>query len=210
VQSGWVVSVGAVLLAYLVGTIPSAQIVARRSGHDPTAEGSHNPGASNVYRLAGRRAGAVVLAADLGKGAGATLAGWAVGGRELALACGAAAVLGHVAPATRGFRGGKGVATAGGMALVLWPVTSAVLFGVFLALALTVRISSVGSLAMAVGLPIGVAIETRSAVEAALAAAVALVVISRHHENIGRLIRGDERATTPPDPDLDRPADTAP
>jgi acyl phosphate:glycerol-3-phosphate acyltransferase len=197
VSSGWVLSSVAVFAAYLIGTFPSAMLVARRSGHDPTREGSNNPGASNVYRIAGRKAGALVLAVDLGKGIGATLVGWAVGGRTLALATGAAAVFGHVAPVTRRFQGGKGVATAGGMAVVLWPLVSVVLLALFLLLAVGVKIASVGSLAMAAGLPVGVAFSGGDVVEVGVATGVAALVIARHHENIGRLIRGEERRTAP-------------
>ncbi len=207
-DSGSVVSAAAVVGAYLVGTLPVALLVSRRSGHDPTREGSGNPGASNVYRIAGRAAGAIVLAADLGKGIAAAGAGWAIGGRDLALATGAAAVLGHVAPVTRRFRGGKGVATAGGVALVLWPLVSLVLVAVFVVLALTVRVASVGSLAMATGLPIGVAAAGRPGIEVAVAAGVAILVVARHHENIRRLVGGEERATTPRDPGTGRSADT--
>jgi glycerol-3-phosphate acyltransferase PlsY len=67
--------------AYLLGTFPAAQLVGGARGHDPTREGSGNPGASNVYRLAGRRAGATVFALDLVKGALATGAGYALDGR---------------------------------------------------------------------------------------------------------------------------------
>jgi acyl phosphate:glycerol-3-phosphate acyltransferase len=208
VSSGWILVVSVIAAAYLLGTFPSATLVGRRSGHDPTREGSHNPGASNVYRLAGRRAGALVLAVDLGKGVGATVLGLAAGGRSLALAAGASAVLGHVAPATRGFRGGKGVATAGGMAIVLWPLVSAVLLVVFVTMALTVRIASVGSLVIAVALPVGVALGGPSWGEVAVAAGVAGLVIARHHENIGRLIRGEEGRTAPEHPD--RPTEPTP
>src|SRR4051794_404859 len=108
-----------VALAYFAGTFPTAALATRRTGHDPAQEGSGNPGASNVYRLAGRRAGAIVFGGDLLKGALAALAGLAAGGRALGLACGIAAVIGHIFPVTRRFRGGKGVATAAGMAVVL-------------------------------------------------------------------------------------------
>ena len=92
----------------------------------PTREGSGNPGATNVLRVAGRRAGAIALVGDLLKGAVPAAVGWAVGGHGLGVACGVAAVVGHVLPATRRFRGGKGVATAAGMAVVLFPAAAAV------------------------------------------------------------------------------------
>ena len=117
-----------VAVAYLLGTLPSAQLVAGRSGVDPTSAGSGNPGATNVYRTAGRRAGLVVFAADVGKGIAAVALGMAVAGRPLALACWVAATVGHVLPVTRRFRGGKGVATGGGGSIVLFPVLAELLW----------------------------------------------------------------------------------
>ncbi|MEC9057234.1 MAG: glycerol-3-phosphate acyltransferase, partial [Actinomycetota bacterium] len=75
------------VLAYLLGTLPSAMVVAGRQGVDPTTAGSGNPGATNVYRTAGRWAGLAVFLADAGKGAGAATLGLLVGGRPLGLAC---------------------------------------------------------------------------------------------------------------------------
>ena len=112
--------------AYLLGMFPSAWLATRRRGVDPTAAGSGNPGATNVYRTAGRRAGVLTLVGDLVKGAAAAGLGWAVGGHGLGVACGVAAVVGHVAPLTRLSRGGKGVATGAGMALVLFPLAALV------------------------------------------------------------------------------------
>jgi acyl phosphate:glycerol-3-phosphate acyltransferase len=183
-----------VALAYLVGTLPTAQLVGRRIGVDPSRAGSGNPGASNVYRLGGRRAGAVVLLVDLLKGVVPTAIALGLGGRPLGVACALAAVCGHVLPVTRGFRGGKGVATAGGAALVLWPLPSVVLAVVFVVAARLVGIASVGSLAMAVGLPVLVALTGRPGWEIAASASLALIVVVRHRENIRRLGRGDERS----------------
>lgn len=189
-------AVGADLLlavpAYLLGTFPTAQVVARRAGHDPTLEGSGNPGASNVYRLAGRRAGAAVFAGDAAKGALAAGVGLMIGGRDLALVTGAAAVLGHVFPATRRFRGGKGVATAAGLAIVLFPLVSLVLAAAWLTVAKGARKASLASLVAAAGLPAGVAVSGRPGREVAAAAAVTLLVVSRHAGNIGRLLRREE------------------
>ena len=103
-----------VVPAYLLGTFPTAIVVGRRVGRDPTAEGSGNPGASNTFRTMGRRAGATVLVGDVAKGALAAALGLLSGNRAVGVAGGLAAVLGHVAPATRRFRGGKGVATGRG------------------------------------------------------------------------------------------------
>jgi acyl phosphate:glycerol-3-phosphate acyltransferase len=169
--------------------------VARRAGHDPEREGSGNPGASNVLRIAGRRAGAIVLLLDAAKGAVPTLTALLVVGRPLAAACWAAAVVGHVAPITRRFRGGKGVATAAGGGAVLYPLVSIVLATVFVVVARLGRRASVASLSIAVLLPVGVALTGRPGWEIGVAAAVAGVVVVRHAANIGRLWRGDEPRT---------------
>jgi acyl phosphate:glycerol-3-phosphate acyltransferase len=183
-----------VLPAYLLGTFPTAILVGRREGRDPTREGSGNPGASNTFRTMGRRAGALVLLGDLGKGAIASLAGLASGNRAIAVACGLAAVLGHVAPVTRGFRGGKGVATGAGTAIVLLPLAAlplAVLWGAATKLA---GAASAGSLAVAVGFPLAAFAIGRPVGEVAAFAACGVLVVARHRDNIGRLRRGDEPA----------------
>jgi glycerol-3-phosphate acyltransferase PlsY len=182
-----------VVPAYALGTFPTAALVGRRTGVDPTRAGSGNPGASNTFRTAGRRAGAVVLAGDLGKGALATAAGAALGGRPVAVACAVAAVLGHVAPVQRGLRGGKGVATAAGAALVLHPLPALVLAGVWAGVARATRRASLASLAIAAGLPIAAALAGAPAGEVTALTAMAALVVVRHRDNIVRLARGEER-----------------
>ena len=179
--------------AYLLGTLPTAAVVARRTGHDPTTEGSGNPGATNVYRTAGRRAGALVLAGDLVKGALAAGVGWLAGDHLLGLVCGAAAVAGHVLPATRRFRGGKGVATSGGVTLVLFPAVGVAAAVVWAVVAKVTRRASVASLVLAVGIPVAAAATGAPAVESILLAVMGLVVLVRHADNIERLVRGTER-----------------
>ena len=181
-----------VAIAYVLGTLPSAQVVAGRSGVDPMSAGSGNPGATNVYRTAGRRAGLVVFALDVGKGVAAVLMGMAVAGRPLALACWAAATVGHVLPVTRRLRGGKGVATGGGGSIVLFPVLAV---GVLALFALVVRVTgkaSMGSIAMAVALPLAVAAAGNSTREVLVAAAICALVLVRHVPNIRRLMAGEE------------------
>lgn len=181
-----------VVPSYLLGTFPTGLLVGRRHGHDPTAEGSGNPGATNVARVAGRTAGLVVLLVDLAKGAIPAAVGLAVGGTALGLACGAAAVVGHIFPVTRRFRGGKGVATASGTVIVVYPWLSLLVGATFfVTLAVTRRVSA-ASLAMAGALPIVLLAAGRPAIEVALALAVSLCVIVRHRANIVRLLRGQE------------------
>jgi glycerol-3-phosphate acyltransferase PlsY len=184
----------AVVLGYLLGTVPTAQLVGRRLGRDPTREGSRNPGASNVYRTAGAKAGALVFGGDAVKGIAATGIGLAAGDRVLGLACGAAAVVGHVAPVTRRLRGGKGVATACGIVVVLFPllaIGAAVVWGAVVKLS---GKASLASLAVAAALPVGVAATGRPAAEIIGVTAVAALVVVRHAGNIARLARGDERS----------------
>jgi glycerol-3-phosphate acyltransferase PlsY len=188
------VAVLVVLLGYLLGTMPTALLVGRRAGRDPTREGSGNPGASNVYRTVGARAGALVFAGDALKGIAATGLGLAAGGRGLGLACGAAAVVGHVAPVTRRFRGGKGVATAAGMMVVLEPLLAAAGAVLWAVIAKATGKASLASLALAVALPAGVAATGRPGREVAGVAAVAALVVVRHAGNIERLARGRERS----------------
>jgi acyl phosphate:glycerol-3-phosphate acyltransferase len=181
-----------VVLAYLVGTFPTAILVGRRTGHDPTQEGSGNPGASNVYRTSGRRAGVIVALGDIAKGVLPAAVGLAAGGRGLGIACWVAATLGHVVPVTRRFRGGKGVATAAGGALVLFPLAAAVLSLVFVVLMRTLRIASIGSIVIAVGLPVLVALTGHPAAEVLASASVSALVVVRHHRNVRRLLAGEE------------------
>jgi glycerol-3-phosphate acyltransferase PlsY len=193
VELGW----SLVVPAYLLGTFPTAILVGQRRGHDVTQEGSGNPGASNTLRTMGPRAGAAVLAGDLGKGALAAAMGLATGDRAIGVTCGLAAVLGHVAPVTRRFRGGKGVATAAGMAFVLVPLVALVLAGVWAVVVRLSRTASVGSVAISAGLPLGAALAGRPAGEVAAFAVCGALVVLRHRENLRRIRRGEERSLRP-------------
>ena len=189
----WVLWVVVAVGAYGLGTFPTAQIVGRRLGRDPTREGSGNPGATNVYRTAGRRAGVLVGVVDVLKGAVPTGIGYLVDGRPLATVAWIAAVAGHVLPLTRRLRGGKGVATAAGGAAVLHPLVALALAAVFAVVARATRKASIGSLAIAVLLPVGVAIAGRPAWEVVAAAALGVLVLVRHGANLRRLLAGTER-----------------
>jgi acyl phosphate:glycerol-3-phosphate acyltransferase len=183
-----------VVPAYLLGTIPTAILVGRREGRDPTLEGSGNPGASNTFRTMGRRAGAIVLAGDVAKGALAAGMGLATGNRAVGVACGLAAVVGHVFPVTRGLRGGKGVATGAGMAIVLLPGVTLVLALVWAVAVKVFRAASAGSVAVAVGLPLGAWVVGRPLGEVVAFATGSLLIVVRHRENLDRLRRGEEHS----------------
>ena len=186
------VAVACVAGAYLLGTFPSAWLATRGRGVDPSAAGSGNPGATNVYRTAGRRAGVLTLAGDVLKGAAAAGLGWAVGGHGLGVACGVAAVVGHVAPLNRLSRGGKGVATGAGMALVLFPLAALMSAAMFAVVTGFTRTVSLGSMAAVATLPAAAGALGAPGREVAALAGCALVVIARHRANIGRLWRGEE------------------
>lgn len=192
-----VAEVAAVGGAYALGTFPSALVVGRRTGFDPTAAGSGNPGATNALRLGGRRAGAAVLLLDVAKGAAAAGVGLLVGGRPVGLAAAIAAVLGHVVPVTRPTRGGKGVATASGAALVLEPVVSIGVAAVFAAVAKFGGRASLASVAAAIAMPVAVGATGRPAGEVAVWCAIGALVVARHAGNLARLARGEEPATAP-------------
>lgn len=181
-----------VVVGYALGTFPTAVLVGRRLGFDPTTTGSGNPGASNTTRVGGARAGALVLVGDAGKGALAAGLGYVVDGRSLAWVAGSAAVAGHLWPITRGLRGGKGVATAAGVLLVCAPFAFGVVGVVFAALVKLTGKAAIGSIVIAVLAPVLVALLGQSAIEVAVAAAISGVIILRHRSNIGRLLAGSE------------------
>jgi len=183
---------GLLALSYLLGTFPTALIVARLAGHDPTKEGSGNPGASNVYRLAGAQAGLAVFLGDAAKGAIAAGTGRAAGGPRLALACGIAAVVGHVFPLFRRFRGGRGVATAAGTVAVVEPLVALPFVAVWLLVARLTGKASAASLVVIGATPAVVLALDRPAWEKAGMGGLAAIVVARHAGNLVRLARGDE------------------
>lgn len=186
----WVLAL--VPLAYLLGTFPSATLVARRAGVDVMKEGSGNPGASNVVRLLGWRAGALVFLLDAAKGAIAAGVGLAIDGHRGAWVLGVAAVVGHIFPVWRRFKGGRGVATGAGVFIVVYPGVTLVLAIVWIAIARGLHKASVASLVVAVLAPVIVIVRGGSALDIAIVSSVAVLLILRHASNVRRLIRGEE------------------
>ncbi|MEN9823936.1 MAG: hypothetical protein RLZ04_2362 [Actinomycetota bacterium] len=181
-----------VVPAYFLGTFPSAVMVARSKGVDITKVGSGNPGASNIARQFGTAWGVAVFILDALKGALPALAGLLLDDRPLTLAMVAAAVVGHMFPATRGFKGGKGVATMGGATLVLQPLVFLILLALWFVTRKLSGIASVGSLAIALGLPVVTAIIGAPWWEVTSLAFIAALVMVRHTSNIKRLLSGSE------------------
>jgi glycerol-3-phosphate acyltransferase PlsY len=205
----WILAL--VPLAYLLGTFPSASLVARRAGIDVTKAGSGNPGASNVVRLLGWKAGALVFALDAAKGAVAAAVGLAIDGHRGAWILGVAAVVGHIFPVWRRFKGGRGVATGAGVFLVVYPGVTVVLAIVWIAIARGLHKASVASLVVALLAPVIVIVRGGSALDIAIVSAVAVLLILRHASNLRRLIRGEEHGLggAPSAPGDGRPDDSA-
>jgi len=193
-------------VAYLLGTFPSAALVARRRGVDVTAAGSGNPGASNTFRLLGWKAGALVFAMDVLKGALAALAGLAVDGHRGAYILGVAAILGHVFPVTRRFKGGRGVATGAGVMLVIFPLLTLAMTALWVVLARVTHKASIASITVAVAFPIAVALAGHEAGDIIVISVMGLLVIARHLSNLRRLVKGEELGLDPTN-ERDEPPD---
>ena len=185
------------VVAYLLGAIPTSFWVARAVyGIDLRHEGSGNLGATNTFRVLGWKAALPVMLVDVAKG---WLPAWLFpaldGARwEWALAYGAAAILGHVFSVWVRFRGGKGVATSAGVFLALAPWAVLAGFAVWLAVVLTTRIVSLGSILAALTVPVAVLLTPHQGGDALLAftVALALFVLWAHRANVVRLLRGQE------------------
>jgi acyl phosphate:glycerol-3-phosphate acyltransferase len=186
----------AVLTAYLVGAVPVGFLIARAWGvGDIRAHGSGNIGATNVFRTAGRAPAILTLVGDVAKGFLAVSAAAAVapGQPWPVAAAGVAAIAGNCWSVFLGFRGGKGVATGLGAFLYLAPWAVAPAAFVWLAITLSFRYVSLGSVLAALCVPLGTLMLGYPAPRIAACAAGAAIVILRHHENIGRLLAGSER-----------------
>jgi glycerol-3-phosphate acyltransferase PlsY len=181
-------------LAYILGSVPFGLVVTRLfGGPDPRSVGSGNIGATNVSRTAGKIAGLVTLLADVGKGALPTLlAVNLIAGPALVSMVGLSAFLGHLFPVFLRFRGGKGVATACGVFLIISPPALFLGACVFLVMALSTRYVSVGSISAALSLPLFLAILSGESGYVTLGIAVAILVVLKHTENIKRLRKGME------------------
>ncbi|MGS0764900.1 glycerol-3-phosphate 1-O-acyltransferase PlsY [Syntrophomonas curvata] len=182
-----------ILLCYLIGSIPFSYIAARVLAHtDVRTRGSGNVGATNVFRTSGTGAALLALAGDLIKGVLAAWLGLTLGGLLLAALCSLAAVIGHCYPLFLRFRGGKAVATAGGVVLWLMPKVVIILLLIFIAVVYVSRYVSLASIAVAVLLPV-IALMLHNPWEyILLSVLMAALVVYRHRENIRKLRQGTE------------------
>jgi len=183
-----------ILLAYVIGTFPSAILVAKANGIDISTFGSGNPGASNVTRALGWRKGMWVYVLDAGKGALAAGLGLALDGRPLAYWCGAAAVVGHMFPVFRRFRGGKGVATGSGVLLVVQPILAPLAVGLWWLVTKTTGKAALGSVIAVALVPIVIIIQDQPRWELLAVAGVCGLIMLKHTSNIKRMIRREEHS----------------
>lgn len=186
------------IAAYLLGSVSFAVLVSKLMRlPDPRSYGSNNPGATNVLRTGSRLAAALTLVGDAGKGALAVWLTMLYTGEAAALGldaplAGAMAFLGHLYPAFHGFRGGKGVATAAGVLMVLDPWLGLGTLVTFAAIVAFFRMVSLASMVAAVFAPFYAfwLFGLRPILPAV--AAIAILIVWRHRENIGRILRGAE------------------
>lgn len=179
---------------YLIGSIPFGVVVVRlfRSA-DIRTQGSGNIGASNVWRVYGRWLGLPVALLDVAKGLVPTLVGLKLGGEWVGVLAGSAAMFGHARPIWLRFtRGGKMVATGGGVALALAPLAAALCLLVWLAFFVVFRYASLASIATAAALPIFCLLLAEPWPTVIFATVAGLAVIVLHRQNISRLLHGTE------------------
>jgi glycerol-3-phosphate acyltransferase PlsY len=186
----WTYGLGA-LLGYLLGSIPFGLLLTQSAGlGDIRKIGSGSIGATNVLRTGRKGLAAATLLLDAGKGALAVLIGyhWS---QEMAILAGAGAMLGHLFPIWLKFRGGKGVATAGGVLLALdWRI-GLIAGAIWLLTALLFRYSSLAALVAAAAAPLAAWFITTRQI-AAVVLFLAVLIWLRHHQNIRRLLTGRE------------------
>jgi acyl phosphate:glycerol-3-phosphate acyltransferase len=181
----------AAVAAFLLGSIPFGLVLTRLAGYgDIRAIGSGNIGATNVLRTGNKMLALLTVVLDCAKGAVAVLVG-AQFGPDMAVIAGAAVFLGHLFPPWLGFKGGKGVATAGGVLLAIaWPV-GLLAAAAWLVVAFVLRYSSLAALvACATAILLGWLLTDPQRAE--LITLIALLIVLRHHGNIRRLLRGEE------------------
>jgi glycerol-3-phosphate acyltransferase PlsY len=195
-----------IFLSYLAGSIPTSIIVSKLFfGMDIREHGSGNAGGTNAFRVMGWKAGIFVMLVDVGKGVLATylitqirLDSVPLAMVYLQIIAGVAAVIGHIWTIFANFQGGKGVGTAAGMLVVLYPISLLICLLIFLIVLITTRYVSVSSITAAVCFPLSIILLNAffaypfSAPLFVLALSMAALIVFTHRSNINRLIHGNE------------------
>lgn len=191
-----------ILGAYFLGSIPTSVWIGKRFyGIDVREFGSGNAGATNTFRVLGKRAGIPVLIIDILKGYLATLLAYLSSFQfdsnsfiNLQLSLGIAAIVGHVFPIFAGFRGGKGVATILGVVICLTPITSALVLIVFLIVLISTRYVSLSSIIAGISFPIflNIVLKNQNQTLLVFSVIVSFLLLITHKKNITRLIKKQE------------------
>lgn len=182
-----------IIFSYLFGNLSPAIILSKSFKQTDIREhGSGNAGTTNVLRVMGKRFGAAVFLLDLLKGAIPAYLGLLYGGMDIAYICGITAAIGHVFPVLYGFKGGKGVATSFGAALVLSPPFALISILVFAVVVYATRYVSLGSIIGTATFPILMALFNNSLSIKMYSLIFALIILYSHKKNISKLINGTE------------------
>lgn len=189
-----------IIASYLIGSIPFGLLLSKALfKQDLRKLGSGNIGATNVMRNFGVKPFIAVMILDMAKGIAAVKIGSGLGlNPTLALISGLAAIIGHNWSIYLRFKGGKGIATTGGVIIAAYPVAvSLSAIGVFVVTVLATRIMSVGSIAAALAFPISTAIVLRNELATywphlVVAVLASIFAVYKHRDNIRRLLRGEE------------------
>ena len=187
------------IASYLIGAIPFGLLLGRLAGIDVRTSGSGNIGATNVNRLLGKKFGILTLVLDCLKGflpifLAAKLLPEGPNRETVLLLCGILAVVGHMFPVYLGFKGGKGVATSLGVFFFFSPVAIAITCAVFAATVAWSGFVSAGSLLASGLFPLWLWLLGEPAGAVAAGLIIAALIWIKHHENIGRLIKGEEKS----------------
>ncbi len=199
-----------VIISYLIGAIPFSFIIGKANGHDVRKEGSNNPGASNVLRLCGKKAGILAYFCDIGKGIIAVLIPSFIlnGQNNILIVCGVAAIIGHVFSIFLGFKGGKGVATSAGTMFMLAPVSLIItMIFFFIGLFASKKTVAIGSTVGAIMFPIVLTVlyfkinflyriffNIDYKFLLPITILLALFIIVKHIPNYKRLLKGEENS----------------
>ena len=182
----------AAAIGYLSGSVPYGLLLTRWAGlGDVRSIGSGSIGATNVLRTGNKTVAAGTLALDALKGAIPVLVFTALWGRDAGLVAGIAALLGHVFPVWLGFKGGKGVATGGGVLLAAAWWVALICIAIWLVMARLTKISSLSALTVCAAAPVVAALSGDLRL-AGFTLAISVLVVWRHQDNIRRLLAGTE------------------
>lgn len=186
-----------VILSYLIGSISTGYLIAKYIYHIDLKEvGSGNIGATNVLRTLGKKMGVLTLIGDMLKGVIPTVFAILYKpypiNQPLIFFCALFAFLGHLFPFYLKFKGGKGVATALGIAVVIFPLQTLLCAIVFFLAVLKTRMVSLGSILAALALPVFVSLKALTGYQVVLSIIISLLIIFKHKDNIHRILEGRE------------------